>query len=87
LVINPADRQTLHTLFTEVLHDVLGLEDEAGESGSGQLIDGLIGMVVDMRKQAKAAKDWATSDHIRDELKALGIQIKDTKDGCEWTID
>ena len=72
---------------TEVLHDVLGLEDEAGESGSGQLVDGLIGMIVDVRKQAKAAKDWATSDHIRDELKALGVQIKDTKDGCEWTIE
>ena len=51
------------------------------------MIDGLIGMVVDFRKQAKAAKDWATSDRIRDELKALGVQIKDTKDGCEWTVE
>ena len=37
--------------------------------------------------KAKEAKDWATSDHIRDTLKALGIQVKDTKDGVEWTIE
>ena len=36
---------------------------------------------------AKAAKDWATCDKIRDDLKALGIQIKDTKDGTEWTLE
>ena len=36
---------------------------------------------------AKAAKDGATSDRIRDDLKALGIQIKDTKDSTEWTLD
>ena len=52
-----------------------------------QLVDGLISMIGDVRKQAKANKDWATSDRIRDELKALGVQIKDTKDGFEWTIE
>ena len=56
-------------------------------AASGKLVDGLIGMVVEQRRQAKAAKDWATSDRIRDQLKALGVQIKDTKDGCEWTIE
>ena len=39
------------------------------------------------KQAAKAAKDWATSDRIRDDLKALGIQIKDTKDGTEWTLE
>jgi cysteinyl-tRNA synthetase len=36
---------------------------------------------------AKATKDWAKSDKIRDDLKALGVQIKDTKDGSEWTLE
>ena len=36
---------------------------------------------------ASDGTDWATSDRIRDQLKALGVQIKDTKDGCEWTIE
>ena len=87
LKINAADRDTLVSLFTVVLQDVLGLQDETTDSASGKLVDGLIGMIVEERKQAKANRDWATSDRIRDELKALGVQIKDTKDGCEWTIE
>ena len=87
MALNPADRDTLATLFSEVLTDVLGLQDETAGSASGKLVDGLIGMIVDVRKKAKADKDWATSDRIRDELKALGVQIKDTRDGCEWTIE
>ena len=85
--INEADRQILGSLFTDVLQDVLGLEDESAGSASGELVDGLISLVVEQRKQAKAAKDWATSDRIRNELAALGVRIKDTKDGCEWTVD
>ena len=49
--------------------------------------DGLIQMVLEQRKAAKAAKDWATSDKIRDDLKTLGIHIKDGKDGTEWTLE
>ena len=41
----------------------------------------------EQRAAAKAAKDWTTSDHIRDALKALGISVKDTKDGAEWTLE
>ena len=68
---------------------MLGLRDEeASEGGKAlQTIDGLMNMVLEHRKAAKAAKDWATSDKIRDDLKAIGIQIKDTKDGTEWTLD
>lgn len=44
-------------------------------------------MVLEERKAAKAAKDWATSDKIRDNLKALGIAVKDTKDGAEWSFE
>jgi cysteinyl-tRNA synthetase len=44
-------------------------------------------MVLEERAKAKAAKDWTTSDHIRDELKKLGISVKDGKDGAEWTIE
>ena len=87
LAINPADRDTLASLFSDVLTDVLGLQEETADAASGKLVDGLIGMIVDVRAKAKAAKDWATSDHIRDQLKALGVQIKDTKDGCEWTVE
>ena len=41
---------------------------------------------MDVRKNAKAAKDWATSDFIRDRLAELGFDVKDTKNGVEWKI-
>lgn len=43
-------------------------------------------LLLSIRAQAKANKDWATSDKIRDELTALGFVIKDTKDGAEWKL-
>ena len=44
-------------------------------------------MVLDLRAKAKAAKDWTTSDRIRDELAAAGFEVKDTKDGATWTLN
>ncbi len=87
--LGAGDIQTLCQLFDDIVFGVLGLRDEAaaGSDGAGKIIDGLMGMVLEQRAAAKAAKDWATSDHIRDALKALGIQVKDTKDGVEWTIE
>jgi len=85
--INSADKATLEKLFSEILTDVLGLIDESAGGVNEKMIDGLINMVLDARKTAKANKDWAASDKIRDDLKALGVNIKDTKDGCEWTIE
>ena len=87
--LGAGDLQTLCQLFGDIVFGVLGLKDEAaaGSDGAGKIIDGLMGMVLEQRAAAKAAKDWATSDHIRDSLKALGIQVKDTKDGVEWTLE
>ena len=81
------DLETLTQLYDDIVFGVLGLKDEAGAADSTmKTIDGLMQMVIEQRKAAKEAKDWATSDRIRDELKALGIQLKDTKDGVEWTL-
>ena len=80
--------QALVDLFDNVVSGILGLKDEESEGGkAAKTIDGLVNMVLEQRKAAKAAKDWATSDRIRDDLKALGIQIKDGKDGTEWTLE
>ena len=82
------DHSTLLRLFDDIVFGVLGLKDEEAAGGKAEkIIDGLMGMVLEERKAAKAAKDWATSDRIRDALKELGIQIKDTKDGTEWSIE
>ncbi|NLN84549.1 MAG: cysteine--tRNA ligase [Candidatus Cloacimonetes bacterium] len=46
----------------------------------------LIELLLSYRKQARQNKDWALSDQIRDDLAALGVEIRDTPDGCEWKI-
>ena len=57
-----------------------------GSATDTKILDGLINMVLEERKDAKANKDWAKSDKIRDDLKEIGVNIKDTKDGVEWSI-
>lgn len=86
--LSNGDLETLTQLFDDIVFGVLGLKDEAAaESGKGQeIVSGLMNMVLEERAKAKAAKDWAASDAIRDHLKALGITVKDTKDGAEWTM-
>ncbi len=86
--LSKADIETLLRLFDDIVYGVLGLVDESGDSGkAGKTIAGLMDMVIEERAKAKAAKDWTTSDSIRDHLKALGIVVKDTKDGAEWTLE
>jgi cysteinyl-tRNA synthetase len=86
--LSPADLEALCFLFDNIVFGVLGLRSGAAEGGSSkEVIDGLMAMVLEQRAAAKAARDWAASDHIRDALKALGISAKDTKDGVEWTMD
>ena len=86
--LGEGDIATLCQIFDDIVFGVLGLKDEAGggSDGARKVIDGLMQMVLEQRAAAKAAKDWTTSDHIRDSLKALGITVKDTKDGAEWTL-
>ena len=72
-------------LFTE---DILGLSVQRSSSNArreesfGKVVD----MVLELRAKAKAAKDWATSDQIRDALAAAGFEVKDTKDGVTWKL-
>lgn len=69
--------------------DLLGLKNEKGdnniarEEAYGKVVD----MVLDLRAKAKADKDWATSDKIRDALAAAGFEVKDTKDGVTWKLN
>ena len=73
-------------MFENIVTGVLGLRDESTQSGNNKIINGVIEMVLEMRREAKASKDYAKSDQIRDKLTELGITIKDTKEGSEWSI-
>ena len=87
LKLSAEDIAALTQLFDDIVFGVLGLKDESDEGASGKVIDGLMQMVLESRATAKANKDWTTSDHIRDTLTSLGIKVKDTKDGVEWTLE
>ena len=88
LNLSKSDYQTLVDLFDNVVYGILALAEEEGEGGkAANTIDGLMQMIIQQRKAAKQAKDWTTSDRIRDELLSLGIRIKDTKEGTEWTME
>ena len=69
-----------------VVFDILGLRDEKA-TGSDNLVAPLVETLLAVRAEAKAAKDWATSDRIRDRLTEIGIRVKDRKDGCDWEIE
>jgi len=86
IILTVADKALLDELLKKIVPDVLGLVDESAATGSESVVDGLMEMILEIRKDAKAKKDWATSDLIRDRLKAVGIQVKDTKDGVEWCL-
>ena len=63
------------------------MKDEASASGNSYETFGkAVDLLLSIRQQAKANKDWATSDKIRNELIAMGFEIKDTKDGAEWKL-
>jgi len=77
--ISSATLQLLKDAFKTYLEDIMGLKDStAAEDNS---LDGVMQLLIDIRKEAKSKKDYATSDKIRNQLLALGIALKDEKDG------
>ncbi|ATV37663.1 cysteine--tRNA ligase [Prevotella intermedia] len=87
--ISEEDLKELSETMRLFAFDILGLVNERGanndarEAAYGKVVD----MVLDLRSKAKANKDWAVSDQIRDALAEAGFQVKDTKDGVTWKLD
>jgi cysteinyl-tRNA synthetase len=72
--------------FIGFMEEVLGLSEE--EAQNDTLLEGVIGVLIDLRKKARTDKNFALSDKIRDELKARGVQLMDGKNGeMTYTID
>lgn len=84
--INSNDLDKLKELMHSFIFEVLGLVDETKNITGSDVIEGLMRLILDIRKTARENKDWNTSDKIRDELKSSGVEIKDTKTGVEWRI-
>ena len=84
--LSQADIDELKGLFDTFLFDILGMKDESAGGDNTALLDGLMHIILDIRATAKANKDWTTSDHIRDTLNALGVTVKDGKDGATYSF-
>ncbi len=77
----------LKETFQIFLFDIMGIREEGKADGEGnEAYCKAVDLLLDVRKEAKARKDWATSDFIRDKLAEIGFEIKDTKEGVEWKL-
>ncbi|MBO5297596.1 MAG: cysteine--tRNA ligase [Candidatus Homeothermus sp.] len=86
-----ADIDELKALFKIFLVDILGVRTDIVGAGEGDAtalkpFEDAVDLLLEMRAKAKADKDWATSDLIRNRLAEIGFDVKDTKDGFEWSL-
>jgi len=86
--ITAADLDGLRATFHTYASDILGLRDETAQAADADdtPLRRAVDLLLDLRSEAKARKDWTTADSIRDRLTQLGFTIKDTKDGAQWHL-
>ena len=85
--ISATDLELLRTTMHSFVYDVLGLPKEIeGQNNGQQQLDAAVNLLIDLRNQARANKDFATSDAIRDRLQEAGIQLKDGKEGTSFSL-
>ena len=83
--ISASDLELLKETLNAFIFDVLGLQDANVSESNNEKLEGVVNMLIGMRNQARADKNFALSDQIRDELLALGIQLKDGKEGTSFS--
>jgi len=79
------DVQLLQNTLRSFVFEVLGIEKENSSATASEKLDGTVALLIQMRNEARTAKNFALSDQIRDQLLALGIQLKDGKDGTAFS--
>jgi len=86
--LNAEALASLRHLFNVFLVDLLGIKvaDAADNDNGRKALEGAVDLLMEIRGNAKASKDWATSDLIRNKMTELGFDIKDTKNGVEWKL-
>ena len=76
----------LQSIYQHFVFDVMGLKKEEETSKANTALESVMNLVLDLRSKAKANKDFATSDEIRNRLTEAHIQVKDGKDGVTWSL-
>jgi cysteinyl-tRNA synthetase len=84
--ITKEDKETLRITLNGFIFDVLGLEGKVDDVGNSDKLSGVIELLIQLRKDARVNKDFATSDKIRNQLAAMGIQLKDGKEGTTFSV-
>ncbi len=85
--MSEAQKNTLIKIKQDFIVDILGLTIDEEVQGSNDASSDLMKLIIDLRLKFRAEKNFAMSDFIRDELKKTGIEIKDTKEGTEWSFN
>lgn len=80
------DLALFKTSLNDFVFDVLGLEDASQTDGGIEKLEAAVNLLIEVRNQARADKNWELSDRIRDDLASQGIQLKDGKDGTTFTL-
>ncbi|GAB3725393.1 cysteine--tRNA ligase [Flavobacterium koreense] len=84
--ITSSDLDLLKKTLEEFTFEVLGIRNEKSSGNNAEKLEGVVEMLIEMRNEARANKNWSLSDEIRDKLLALGIQLKDGKEGTSFSV-
>jgi len=85
--ISKDDLSLLKSTITDFVFNILGLENVTKEESGTDKLSGAVQLLIELRQEARANKDFAMSDKIRDELAAAGIQLKDGKEGTTFSTN
>ena len=86
LALTAADLEMLQKYLPTFFYDILGMKEEEAH-GNSEYTDKLMSLIIDIRKDAKANKNWTVADLIRDRLTEMGITLKDTKEGTTYDLN
>lgn len=86
LKLTQADLDLLKAIYQHFVFDVMGLKKEEETGKANTALEGVMKLVLELRAKAKANKDFATSDEIRNKLAEANIQVKDGKEGASWNL-
>jgi len=84
--ITAEDKELLQKSVETFVYDILGLEHNRDANGNSDRLSGVVELLIELRNEARANKDFPTSDKIRDQLAEIGIQLKDGKEGTTFSF-
>ena len=87
LSLLPADLDLLKNTFCTFFYDILGMKEEETASKGSEYTDPLMQLIIALRQDAKANKNWGVADMIRNKLTEIGITLKDTKEGTSYELN